>query len=81
MSFVKESTSIVFQTREQSTVVLGEKFVPNRTQKKGTSKGYSCSVSRKGCGFEKMCFHFIMMKTQFKGMHETRSLGYIRSLY
>lgn len=81
MSFVKESGSIVFQTEKQSTVVLGEKFVPNKTQKKGTKKNYSCSVCRKGCGFEKMCFYFITMKSQFKGMHETCSLGCIRSLY
>lgn len=66
MSFVKESRSIVFQTGKQSTVVLGEKFVPSKTQKKGNSKKYSCSVSRKGMllsnpqasGFENNAFSF-----------------------
>lgn len=43
MSFVKESRSIVFQAGKQSTV-LGEKFVPNKMQKKGRRKNYSCSV-------------------------------------
>lgn len=84
MSFVKESRSIVFQTGRQNTVVLGEKFIPNKTQKEGTSKNYSCSVSRKGLpqasGFENTLFHFIMLKSQFKGMHKTRSPWYIRSL-
>lgn len=57
MSFVKESRSIVFQAGKQSTV-LGEKFVPNKMQKKGRRKNYSCSVGWKGMpqarGFEDM---------------------------
>lgn len=63
MSFGKESGSIVFQKRKQSTVVLGGKFVPNKTQKKGNSKNYSCSVSRKGMpqasGFENSSFFIL----------------------
>lgn len=63
----------------------GRSLYQIRHRKRGPIKNCSCSVSRKempqASGFEKMCFHFITMKNQFKGMHETRSPGYISSLY
>lgn len=61
MSFIKAGRSIVFLTGKQRSGFV-EKFLPNKTQTKGTSQHDSCSISRKGIlqtsGFENNYFFF-----------------------